>query len=288
MTDLIVDGNSLYARAWYATAKDFIDANTVLRSALQTVFSLINKDVDRIGERIDRLLFCWDGEHGRDKGDRQLKPNQYYETRELLKELLTTLLGAVHATPPHHEADDAVATAVERTVADLIFIVSGDKDLMQLHAENVRYYCLNNRALLSRDFVTSKFGVKNPRQIAIAQAVIGDKIDNVPGIRGWGPAKVKILFQCVTESMNFEEALEAVVGQIPEKHLEDFYSSLERTLLDPTLEDLPEPAPLKLCTVEEMLDCGVTGIEDAYIRMYSSYTGRRAPARVAMGMDEDG
>jgi hypothetical protein len=49
MTDLIVDGNSLYARAWYATAKDFIDANMVLRSALQTVFSLINKDVDRIG-----------------------------------------------------------------------------------------------------------------------------------------------------------------------------------------------------------------------------------------------
>jgi 5'-3' exonuclease len=288
MTDLIIDGNSLYARAWYATAKDFIDANTVLRSALQTVFSLINKDVDRIGERIDRVLFCWDGEHGRDKGDRQAKPAQYYDTRELLKELVGSLLGAAHATPPRHEADDAVATAVERSQADLIFVVSGDKDLMQLHAENVRYYCLNNRALLSRHFVTSKFGVKHPRQIAIAQAVIGDKIDNVPGIRGWGPAKVKVLFECVTENMSFEEALEAVVSQIPQKHLNDFYSSLERTLLDPTLNDMPEPAPLKLATVEEMLDCGVTGIEDAYIRMYSSYTGRRAPARVAMGMDEDG
>jgi hypothetical protein len=28
--------------------------------------------------------------------------------------------------------------------------------------------------------------------------------------------------------------------------------------------------------VEEMMDCGVDGIDDAYMRMYSSYTGRRA------------
>ena len=94
MTDLIVDGNSLYARAWYATAKDFIDANDVLRSALQTVFSLINPEVDRIGEQIDRTLFCWDGDHGRDKGERQEKPREYDEVREIFKDVLTALIVA--------------------------------------------------------------------------------------------------------------------------------------------------------------------------------------------------
>jgi DNA polymerase-1 len=198
------------------------------------------------------------------------------------------LIGADHATPPHSEADDAVATVVEKSKADQVYIVSGDKDLMQLYADTVGYYCLHTRALLSRHFVTSKFGVKHPRQIAIAQAVIGDKIDNVPGIRGWGPAKVKILFEAVTENMTFVEALDVIDAQIPAKHKDAFYASLERTLLDPTLEGLPEPAPLKFATPEEMMGCGVTGIEDAYIRMYSSYTGRRAPARVVLGMEEDG
>jgi DNA polymerase-1 len=288
MTDLIIDGNSLYAKAWYATSKDFIDANAVLRSSLQTVFSLINKDVDRIGERIDRTLFCWDGEHGRDKGQRQEKPKQYYDTRVLLQELLSTLIGTAHAIPPRHEADDAVAAAVAQSEAEEIYVVSGDKDLMQLHSDHVHYYCLNTQALLSRSFVTTKFGVKHPRQIAIAQAILGDRIDNIPGIRGWGPAKVKTIFKTVTEDMDFQQALAEVEAQIPEKFIDDFYASLERTLLDPTLEGLPTPAPLKLMTIDEVVDCGVTGIEDSYVRMHSSYSGRRAAPRTTMGMDEDG
>ncbi len=285
-TDLIIDGNSLYARAWYATCRDFIDINAVLRSALQTVFSLINKDVDRIGERIDRTLFCWDGIHGRDKGDRQLKPSQYHETRLIFQELLTGLIGTAHATPPHNEADDAVATAVEKSIAEEVYIVSGDKDLMQLRADTVHYYCLNTRALLTRQFVTSKFHVKHPRQIAIAQAILGDKIDNVPGIRGWGPSKVKSLFETVTVDMSFVDALNVIVAQIPEKFLNVFYASLDHTLLDPALTGLPAPAPLKFVPVEEIMDCGVTGLEDSYIRMFGSYSGRRAVAPEG-SMNED-
>jgi hypothetical protein len=287
MTDLIIDGNSLYAKAWYATSKDYIDANAVLRSSLQTVFSLLNKDVDRIGQHIDRTLFCWDGNHGRDKGDRQTKPEQYYTTREILQEVLSSVIGTAHAIPPHHEADDAVATAVERSTADDVYVVSGDKDLMQLHAENVHYYCLNTHALLSRSFVTTKFGVKHPRQIAIAQAILGDRIDNIPGIRGWGPAKVRTIFGAVTDRMDFQQALAAVEAQIPNNLLNDFYTSLERTLLDPTLEGLPEPAPLKLATPEEILNCGVDGVEDSYSRMHNSYSGRRGRPAVKAGMDED-
>lgn len=285
MTDVIIDGNSLYARAWYATCRDFIDVNSALRSALQTVFSLLNRDVQRLGARIDRTLFCWDGEHGRDKGDqRQEKPPAYHEGRAIIQEVVTYLLGTAHAIPPAHEADDAVATAVERSPADEIYVVSGDKDLMQLQCDSVNYFCLNAKALLSRTYINTKFGVKHPRQIAIAQAVLGDKIDNIPGIKGWGPKKVKSLFDAVTPEMSFMEALEAVERQIPDCHLQAFYDSLDRTLLDMTLEGLPEPAPLKLVTVEEMMDCGVTGIEDAYIRMYSSYTGRRA----STGVIDDG
>jgi 5'-3' exonuclease len=288
MTDLIVDGNSLYAKAWYATSKDFIDANASLRSALQTTFSLLNRDVDRVGSRIDRTLFCWDGQHGRDKGDRTEKPKAYFETRITFQDLLTSLIGTNHATAPNNEADDTVASAAEQSQADDIYIVSGDKDLMQLQSDRVHYFCLNAKAVLSRPCILTKFGVKHPRQIAIAQAVLGDRIDNIPGIKGWGPAKVKTLFRVITEKMTFQQALDAIERQIPDEHLEAFYSSLERTLLDVGLSGLPEPAPLKLATVEEMMDCGVTGLEDSYIRMYTSYTGRTAHRQpLKVGMEED-
>jgi hypothetical protein len=90
MTDVIIDGNSLYARAWFATCRDYIDVNAVLRSAIQTVCSLLNRDVQRLGARIDRTLFCWDGDHGRDKGDHRVeKPPQYHDGKAILQEALT-------------------------------------------------------------------------------------------------------------------------------------------------------------------------------------------------------
>jgi DNA polymerase-1 len=288
MTDVIIDGNSLYARAWFATNRDYIDVNAVVRSCIQTVCSLLNRDVQRLGTQIDRTLFCWDGDHGRDKGEhRAEKPPQYHEGKAILQEVLTPLIGTAHAMPPAHEADDAVATSVEKSVAEEIYVVSGDKDLMQLQSDQVHYFCLNNKALLSRPFIVNKFAVKHPRQIAIAQAVLGDRIDNIPGIKGWGPKKVKTLFEAVTAEMSFVEALDAIERQIPDCHLDAFYSSLERTLLDLTLTGLPDPAPLKLLPVEEALELGIDGFDDAYIRMYGSYTGRRTSTGVKVGMDED-
>jgi DNA polymerase-1 len=217
------------------------------------------------------------------------KPPEYHEGKAMLQEDLVKLIGTNHAMPPAHEADDAVATAVEKSTADDIYIVSGDKDLMQLQCDSVHYFCLNNKGLLSRPFILNKFGVKHPRQIAIAQAVLGDKIDNIPGIKGWGPKKVKTLFEAVTAEMTFVEALDAIERQIPDEHIEVFYASLERTLLDPTLTGLPEPAPLKLMSIEEMLDLNIFGIDDAYMRMHDSYSGkpgRQRPAQVDVGMDE--
>jgi 5'-3' exonuclease len=287
MNDLVFDGNALYARAFFATCRDYIDLNAAIRSCIQTVCSLVNQDVPRLGVKIDRTIFCWDGnEHGRDKGShRAEKPPQYNEGKSILQEALTALIGTAHAMSPQHEADDVAATVVESSSADDVYVASSDKDLMQLQGEHVHYFCLNNKALLTRPYITGKFGVKHPRQIAIAQAIMGDKVDNIPGIKGWGPKKVKTLFEAVTSKMSFEEALTAIERQIPDCHLPAFYSSLERTLLDLTIQGLPDPAPLKLLPVEEAFELGIDGLEDAYMRMHSSYAGTRR-AEASVGMDE--
>jgi Pyruvate/2-oxoacid:ferredoxin oxidoreductase delta subunit len=62
MTDLIVDANSLYARAWYAAQEK---PDQAIIASLNVAMMLFN--TERIGERIDRSLFCWDGGQKKDK-----------------------------------------------------------------------------------------------------------------------------------------------------------------------------------------------------------------------------
>lgn len=271
--DLVFDGNALYARAWYATCREHVDVSAAVRSALQTTFSLLDVDGSRLGRKISRTLFCWDGLHGRDKGEkRQEKPKAFHEGMDIFRQISTFLLGSAHAMPPEHEADDAVATAVESSAAADVYVVSGDKDLMQLHRNTVHYFCLNTKALLSGAFINSKFNVKHPRQVAIAQAVLGDKVDNIAGIKGWGPAKVKTLFSGVTSDMSFSAVLDHVESQIPDRHLSAFRAALERTLLNPRVPGLPQPAPLVLATSAEAADCGIGEICEAFARVHRGYS----------------
>lgn len=275
--DLIVDGNSLYARAFWANARDYAEPDLVLRSCFLTVLSLINPDGDRIGTEIDRLAFCWDGDHRRDKGDRQPKPPHYHEIKEELKKLLTFTLGAAHAEPPAHEADDAVGTLVYRNyeASNQIFVVSGDKDLMQLHGGNVHYYNLIDQCLVSSTKICRKFNVKKPSHVAIALAIQGDSVDNIKGIKGWGPKKVEKLFESVPREANFGQALELILKQIPEALQDDFYASLERTLIDTDVPGLPDPAALVFASERKVDALDLPGVGEAYSRVLRAYEDRR-------------
>ncbi len=284
MTDLIFDGNSVYARAWFAATKIVPDVDAAVRASLMTVMSLLNVHSDKIGEKADRLLFCWDGSHNPDK-QREPKPPEYHETRKIVVDALSIILGAPHAETETDEADDLIATAVQRSEAENIYIVSGDKDLCQLQGGNIHYYCLNKKCVTPRSMILEKWGVKHPSQVSIALAIIGDRVDNIPGIHKWGPAKVKKLFEKVRTEMDFGEAFDVIDAQIPEEHKEAFYSSFMRTALNSNVEGVPSPGPLQFADPATVSGLGILDFDEYYGRVYRSYCGRR---RVTAGkMDED-
>lgn len=236
---------------------------------LTTVLSILEVTPNRIGVPFDRTLFCWDGKNKKDK-QRSPKPQEYYTTLESCREALTLLLDTAHAQPDTFEGDDAVATAVFRDTGD-VYVVSGDKDLTQLVGRNVRYYCLNNKSVLSEPFITEKWHIKQPNQVSIALAVIGDSVDRIPGIRGWGPKKVKSLFEKVTPDMDYAAALAAVEAQIPEDKLQSFYESLEAVLLNPGVPDVPEPRQLVFAEPEVVAALELPAVMAAYERTVRSY-----------------
>lgn len=243
MTDLIVDGNSLYARSWYAAQKIGPEPEQTLRLAAVTILNLINPVQSQLNTTFDRTLFCWDcGSH--ESKHREPKPPEYHAFRDIAKDLFVMLLGTVNAEVEPFEGDDLVASAVYNAdPKDSIVIASGDKDLMQLVDKNVAYYSLNEKCVLSETFVCNKFHVKKPCQIAMALAIQGDAVDCISGVRGWGKEKVRKLFKTITKDMTFEDCLGVMENNMNTEQREQFYDSLERTLLNTSIR-LPKPAPL--------------------------------------------
>ena len=88
-----------------------------------------------------------------------------------------------------YEADDVIATLAERAAKMGLAseIVSSDKDLTQLVREDgsVRFHDLAREITLDADGVRAKFGVA-PAQIPDYLALLGDNVDDLPGVPGFG------------------------------------------------------------------------------------------------------
>ncbi len=107
-----------------------------------------------------------------------------------LAEKMVSALGLVVWSMVKFEADDAIATAVERfkkvKSVEQVVICSVDKDLTQM-VDGKRVVCWDRRReiLLDEKGVVEKFGV-SPESIPDYLALVGDSADGYPGIQGWG------------------------------------------------------------------------------------------------------
>ena len=121
-----------------------------------------------------------------------------------------------------YEADDVIATIVEQALKldDLeIVIVTGDKDLLQLVGPRVRVLSVlgrtGERVVYDEAKVRERWGV-GPGQIADVLALMGDSIDNIPGVKGVGEkTAVKLVDQFGSVEKLYEN-LTLVQGKLRE------------------------------------------------------------------------
>lgn len=94
------------------------------------------------------------------------------------------------------EADDIIACYAEAALAQgwQVTIVSSDKDLMQLIRPGLDLLDTMNNRRLGREHVVEKFGVE-PEALGDVLALMGDSVDNVPGVPGIGPKTASQLIQ---------------------------------------------------------------------------------------------
>ncbi|SMD17281.1 DNA polymerase I [Rhizobium sp. RU36D] len=142
------------------------------------------------------------------------------------------------------EADDIIATyarAAEAIGAD-VTIISSDKDLMQLVTPNVHMYDAMKDKQIGIPDVIEKWGVP-PEKMIDLQAMVGDSVDNVPGIPGIGP---KTAAQLLEEFGDLETLL-ARAGEIKQqKRRENIIANAELARISRKLVELRTDVPLDM------------------------------------------
>jgi 5'-3' exonuclease len=117
------------------------------------------------------------------------------------------------------EADDIIAHLSHKLVEkhdSRVFIVSSDKDFIQLINEKVCVYRPIEKNYYTRDTVLEKFKVL-PENFLLYKVLMGDASDKVPGIKGLGEKKLMKLFPELTERIL---TLEDILEISAEKHKE--------------------------------------------------------------------
>ncbi len=201
---------------------------------------------------------------------------------------------------PGFEADDVIATVSKLAVAGgmEVVICSSDKDLMQLCDENITVLDTMKNRRMGPAEVKEKFGVP-PAQVGDVLALMGDGIDNVPGVDGIGP---KTASDLINKFGSLEE-LYARVGEVKGKRGEALAAARELVKVSRELVTLREDVPLPKTLVElhrvepdrdqllalfqelefsrlaEGLSAGATGA--AAVAMASMGATSRAPSRAS-------
>lgn len=146
-----------------------------------------------------------------------------------------------------YEADDLIAcyTKTALKAGFDVTIVSSDKDLMQLIEPGVDMLDTMKNVRMGREAVIEKFGV-GPEQLGDVLALMGDSVDNVPGVPGIGPKTAAKLMQ---EYGSLQAVLDAAPSMKPSKMRDNLIehrgmAELSRQLVE--LECNIDPLPMTL------------------------------------------
>lgn len=99
---------------------------------------------------------------------------------------------------PQVEADDVIAYLTKMFPDDEKIILSGDRDFYQLINDKVSLYNPKDKCFISDDMVYQKFGV-HICNFVLARAFIGDKSDNLKGVKGIGFKTLIKLFPFISQ-----------------------------------------------------------------------------------------
>ncbi len=193
----LIDGYALAYRAYFAFIKrPLINSKGQNTSA---IFGFVNtllrilktESPDHIAVVLDSREPTFRHEKYKEyKATREKMPEDMVSQLDLLKDVVRAFNIPV-VEMPGYEADDIMGTLAKIAEKENVetFLVTGDKDFMQLVSDRVRMYkppkANEEPEIIDSEGVKKKFGV-GPEHVTDVLALMGDSSDNIPGVPGIG------------------------------------------------------------------------------------------------------
>lgn len=260
---ILLDGTHYMYRAFHAMPP-LSNADGEATGALYGFLNMLRKLLWEFNPDYLVVVFDAKGKNFRNdlfsgyKANRPRMPDELRDQMGPIKEIIAAM-GISVLVVPGVEADDVIgtlSTAAKIEALD-VWIASGDKDLTQLVGGTVSMINTVDGKILDSDRVKEKFGVF-PDRIIDYLSLVGDSVDNVPGVPKVGP---KTAVKWLSEYGNLDGVI-ANASKIKGKVGENLRASLDRLPLSRELVTIK-------CDVEidvAPLDLGIGEIETEVLR----------------------
>ena len=189
---VIIDGSSYLFRAYHALPP-LINDQQQPTGAMFGVVSMLRNNIERYKPKYLAMVFDYKGKNFRHELFPEYKANRLVTPEDLMVQFLPLnaiirAMGIKIIIVPKVEADDVIATlatlAKEKNIPTVIS--TSDKDLAQLVDESTILVNTMSDYVMDIPGVMAKFSV-NASQIVDYLTLIGDTVDNIPGVPKCGP-----------------------------------------------------------------------------------------------------
>jgi DNA polymerase-1 len=250
---LIVDGNAYIHRAYHALPMLFTSNNEQINAVygfVRFLFKIKNNF------KPDFMVVCFDYPS---KNFRHKIFEDYKKTRKALDYALVSqmsiareavvALNVAQVEIKGYEADDLIATIIHnnRKNDDVqIFVATADKDILQLVEDGIVFVWNDSKSIMyDANMVEKKYGIK-PRQLTDLFALMGDAVDNIPGISGIGEKTAVKLIKKFGSLENTLQNINLVNGTLKKLIKE----GKDKAILSKELVKLNKQVPLD-CSIEK-------------------------------------
>ena len=260
---ILVDGNNLVFRSYYATAYTgnyMRNSKGFPTNALYGFINMINKIVEE--EKPEYMIVAFD----KGKTFRHVKYKDYKagrsETPDELKQQfpeakkVLSLMGIKYYEIDNYEADDIIGTfaGICDKLDDFIgTIVSSDKDLLQLISDDIDIKLLKQKDYIryNKESFKEEYGI-DPINIIDLKALMGDSSDNIPGVKGIGEKTALKLLHDYKTLDGIYENIDNIKGSVHDKLVNDKESAYNSYELATIYKEVPMDISMDDLKVQEI------------------------------------
>lgn len=258
----LLDAYALIFRAYYA----FIKNPRITSYGLNTsaIFGFTNTLLDLLEkQKPSHVAVVFDHksptfreqEHSFYKANRDETPEDIKKSEPYIRKIIEAFHIPI-LEAPGYEADDVIGTLAHRGEEHgfTTFMMTSDKDFGQLVTDKIKMYRPGRQGssveIWGPDEVCEKFGLDNPLQVIDYLGLMGDSVDNIPGVPGVGPKTASKLIKDFGSMEDIYENLDQLKGKLKE----NMENNKEQAFISKKLATILTDAPVTFDVENLVLD----------------------------------